>query len=45
MIGQNLRQFRIEEQIGSGGMSTVYRAFDTEHDRVVASLKEGLAHE
>jgi eukaryotic-like serine/threonine-protein kinase len=29
-------RFRLEEQIGSGGMSTVYRAFDQTLERLVA---------
>ncbi len=37
MIGTLLNErFRLEEQIGSGGMSTVYRAFDPTLERWVA---------
>jgi len=37
MIGTMLNErFRLEEQIGSGGMSTVYRAFDPTLERWVA---------
>ena len=38
VIGSLLNgRFRLEEQIGAGGMSTVYRAFDPTLERWVAS--------
>ena len=36
IIGQMLDQFRIVEQIGQGGMASVYRAVDTKRDQEVA---------
>jgi len=36
MVGQQVAQYRILEPIGSGGMSTVYRAEDTVFNRPVA---------
>jgi serine/threonine protein kinase len=34
-------RFRLEEKIGSGGMSTVYRAFDETLERWVAISSSG----
>lgn len=36
LIGQQIGSYEILRQIGSGGMSTVYKATDTESDRLVA---------
>ena len=36
MIGKRLSHYRIEEQIGAGGMGVVYRAHDDELQRSVA---------
>ena len=36
IIGQMLDQFRIVEQIGQGGMASVYRAVDTKREQEVA---------
>ena len=47
VVPTELRNFEIREVVASGGMGTVYRAFDTKLERMVAikMLKRGMAED
>jgi len=46
-IGQTLGRYRIEEEIGAGGMGVVYRAYDQklERDLAIKVLSPGTLHD